>query len=176
MIFFTWPFDPKRNAIVAGYGFWLTVVGFALTIFGLFLTWRQLRKTQNATAAVEAELHRIQIAIASYDAAHEISRAIEALDATRRHLRNAAWQDVADGYEVFRRSLLITANILSLDQETLAGVEQANKYVLKLCQRIEVGIYSEVVSIDPAKTISMIRQHDELAGKLKIIIQKRAIS
>ncbi|WP_157092731.1 MULTISPECIES: hypothetical protein [Sphingomonas] len=176
MTFFTWPFDPTNDAAVAGVSYWLTIVGFALTIFGLGLTWRQLIKTQTATAAVEDELRRVQLAIATYDAAHEIAKAIAALDATRRHLRNRAWRDVADGYEVFRRSILTTASLFTFDQETLENVELANKYISRLCERIEDGVQNKSLDVDPAKTITMIRQHDELAGRINIILQKGTVA
>lgn len=147
----------------------------ALTIAGFVVTFVQLRKTKSASEAVSNEISRIKLAVASYDAAQEASRALTALDSAKRHLRNSAWPDVADSYEIFRRSILTVLSLQSFDQSTIDSVSAASAYIVRLCERIEEGVVAGNVKIDPAKTISMMRQHDELASLISIHLQKGAI-
>lgn len=172
-----WPFDSANAAIVQGWGFWLAVGGMALTVAGFLITWKQLKQARTAAEAVKTEISRIQVAVRGYDAAHHATRAATALDAARRHLRNAAWQDVADSYEDFRRAII---TLQQLDIESLkrfgTDIDAANKYISRLCERIETEHIQGVVSVDAAKTITMLRQHGELTGSIENALQKGLVS
>jgi hypothetical protein len=170
-----WPFVPDNSAIVAGWGFWLTILGLALTLIGFCITWIQLKKTKTAAEAASAEARRIKLAVATYDAAGEASKAIAALESARRHLRNAAWADVADSYDMYRRSINSINNIKELDPSISSAIAAANKYVSRLCNRIEEGLSKGNVEVDAAKTISMMRQHDELASQISTTLQRDLI-
>jgi hypothetical protein len=170
---FEWAFDSTNALIVQGWGFWLAVFGMLLTIAGFLITWRQLQQARTAAETVKDEIGRIQVAVRGYDAAHHATRAATALDAARRHLRNAAWPDVADSYEDFRRAI-ITLQQLDIDilHKFGADIDAANKYISRLCERIETEHVQGSVSVDTAKTITMLRQHGELTGSIENALQK----
>jgi hypothetical protein len=175
--FFEWPFDLANTGIVQGWGFWLAVVGMLLTIGGFLITWKQLKLARTAAEAVKLEVSRIQVAVRGYDAAHHATRAATALDAARRHLRNTAWPDVADSYEDFRRAIITLqqleiANLARFDPD----IDAANKYISRLCERIETEHIQGAVSVDTAKTITMLRQHGELTGSIENALQKGLVA
>lgn len=172
-----WPFAVGNAPAVQGWGFWLAIIGLLLTVAGFLMTWHQFKKTQTAAAAVKVEVDRIQLSVQSYDAAHHATRASAALDATRRHLRNSAWPDVADSYEDFRRSVLTLQQLDIPELRRFADeIEDANKYIGRLCERIEIQVAKSMVTIDPAKTITMLRRHGELTGAMEIALQKGLVS
>lgn len=174
---FDWPFDVANAPVVQGWGFWLAVAGMALTVAGFLITWKQLKQARTAAEAVQTEISRIQVAVRGYDAAHHATRAATALDAARRHLRNAAWPDVADSYEEFRRAII---TLQQLDIENLqrfgSDIDAANKYISRLCERIESEYIQGAVSVDTAKTITMLRHHGELTGSIENALQKGLVS
>lgn len=172
-----WPFDLANTPAVQGWGFWLAVVGMILTIGGFLVTWRQLKQARTAADAVKVEISRIQIAVQGYDAAHHATRAATALHAARRHLQYGAWPDVADSYEEFRRAI-ITLQQLEIDnlQRFDPDINAANKYISRLCKRIEIEQLQGKVSVDTAKTITMIRRHGELTGSIESALQKGLVS
>lgn len=168
---------PSSTLAVQGWSFWLAIIGLVLTLAGFGITWAQLIKTRKASEAVRLEIARIQLSVQSYDAAHHVSRAASALEATKRHLRNGAWSDVADSYEEFRRAVItlkqleITA-LRPFDDE----IDDANRYITRLNERIEIQLRKAAVTIDAAKTVSMLRQHGELTGSLDNALQKGLMS
>lgn len=173
----SWPFLPSSTLDVQGWSFWLSLIGLALTLVGFAITWKQLIKTQEAASAVRKEVVRIQLSVQSYDAAHHVSRAASALEATKRHLRNAAWPDVADSYEDFRRAV-ITLQQLELPELKRFDddINEASRYIIRLCERIENQMSKSSVSIDSAKTVSMLRHHGELTGSLDNALQKGLVT
>lgn len=172
-----WPFSVGNAPAVQGWGFWLAIIGLWLTLAGFAMTWYQFKKTQTAAAAVKVEIDRIQLSVQSYDAAHHASRASAALDATRRHLRNAAWPDVADSYEDFRRSVLTLQQLdIPEPRRFSLEIEEANKYIGRLCERIESQVARSAINIDPAKTVTMLRRHGELTGAMEIALQKGLVA
>ncbi|WP_156458006.1 hypothetical protein [Sphingomonas sp. Leaf412] len=70
---------------------------------------------------------------------------------------------------------MTVAAIQQLTDEMGEEVVAASKYVTRLCERIEEGLVKGTVQVDTAKTISMIRQHDELAGQISLHLQRGAI-
>lgn len=172
-----WPFRAQNTLHVQGWGFWLAIIGLMLTLIGFGITWAQLIKTQKAADAVRLEVKRIEVSVQSYDAAHHVSKAASALDATKRHLRNCAWSDVADSYEDFRRSVITLKemNIPSLQSFDVA-IDEANLYISRLCERIEVQVLKSNVTIDAAKTVTMIRKHGELTGSIDAVLQRELVS
>ncbi|MFC4593062.1 hypothetical protein [Sphingobium tyrosinilyticum] len=174
--FWNWPFLPSNTLAVAGWGFWLAIIGLILTLAGFWITLRQLNKTKSASEAVKQEVERIRGSLDAYDAAHEASRAQYALKTVRRNLHNNLWAEVIISYEDVRNSLVIlksTSNLLSKDQ--LDQIDSAITYIHRLCERIEGDLQKKANSISAVKTSAVIRQHDQLLVDINITLQRGRI-
>lgn len=166
----------ENTLVVAGWGFWLGILGLALTIVGFAVTLIQLTKTKTAASAVADEVERIRQSLAKYDAAQDIAKAGYALSATRRYLDNEAWQDVSDSYEDVRRGL-IQFKVGGHINDPLIDhrIEEASDYIQKLCARIESGLQRPPVSLNISKTRIQIRKHDELIGNITTALQREIL-
>lgn len=176
ILLFTWPFDPNQSATVAGVSYWVGVIGLVITVCGFIYTVRQVRKTESAAKAVEAEVGRVRSSLATYDAVQELARAGYALGATRRYLSAAAWQDVSDSYADVRRILVQLKGTGHIDDESIiTEIDAAEQYISKLCTRVEAGLDKPPVSIDIPKTRSVLRKHDDLVAALTAHFQRKII-
>lgn len=172
----SWPFDVHNADAVAGWGFWLAIFGMFLTLLGFGITLKQLAKTKSATDAVTAEVARIRSSLDSYDAAQEASRAQYALNTTRRYISNGLWDEVLISYDDVRKSIMI---IKSSSNERLSAYDSkfdaAVRYIEKLCQRIEAGSASGMTEAVKAKTLTVIRQHEQLLHDVNMVLQRSVI-
>lgn len=172
-LLFVWPFRAENNLIVAGWGFWLAIIGLILTLVGFAITLLQLAKTKDAATAVGDEVDRIRRTLSRYDAAQETAKAAYALTTTRRYLENESWQDVADSYEDIRRGLVQTKVSGQItDADLLKQIDNASLYIEKLCARIEKALVRPPVIINVSKTKLMLRRHDELIANITLALQR----
>ncbi|MDF2638125.1 MAG: hypothetical protein K0R64_1109 [Novosphingobium lindaniclasticum] len=172
----SWPFDVQNAGAVAGWGFWLAIFGMFLTLLGFGVTLKQLAKTKSATDAATAEVARIRSSLDAYDAAQEASRAQYALKTTRRYISNDLWNDVLSSYDDVRKSII---TIRSSSNESLILYDQkfddAVRYIEKLCHRIEAGAGPRMTEAGKAKTLTVLRQHEQLLHEVNIVLQRSVI-
>lgn len=174
-VWYNWPFQPWNEHQVAGWGFWLAIVGLILTLGGFYLTFYQLRKTRSAAEAVENKVKEVQAALVRYDVANDVARASVALSAARNYARAGLWANVADSYEVCRSGLhAIKDDSSDLSSEQRQEIERAIRYIDSLCKRIENGLEKGKVP-DKAKTISVMRNHAALIEQTRRTIEKGVV-
>jgi hypothetical protein len=149
------------------------LIGLIVTLIGFGVTIVQLRRTKKVAEAIKSEAERIKLSLNTYDLAHGASRAQYALGTTRRHIRNGMWEDATETFEDFRRGLVaLKANGAPLTDKQGSDIDAASKYILKLCLRIEQGAQRGNISIDVAKTLSIIRSHADLIDEISTAIHK----
>ena len=168
-----WAFDPANDAVVSGWSFWLTIVGFTLTILGFGLAFRQLYLAKTAAQAAADETKRIELSLQRYDAVQEASRASYALNAAQNHLRNQAWGDAVDCYYDVKKALVsLRGNVTTFEIELLRKIDRATSYISRLCERADRGELANLSQDDLAKTKTIMRQHEELVASIVVHIQK----
>lgn len=102
----SWIYSPAVSSITGLAGLALSLVGFPLTVIGLRLTYLQARRAETAADASIRAVREFKDQVDRQAAARDVSQAMYAIDVTRRHLRNDAWNDAADSYEDARRALV----------------------------------------------------------------------
>lgn len=169
----SWPFAAAQTLAVQGWGYWLNIASFVLTIGGFLITYSQLVKTRTAARSAEQEAKRIESSLKRYDAAQEVSRATYALRTARKHFGNNAWSDGSESYEDVRTALIILkSNSLSLNEDIRHQIEKTTSYISKFCERVERGDMDNAQAADFAKAKSMIRVHEELLLTIGASLQK----
>jgi hypothetical protein len=151
------------------------VVGFPLGVLGLYVALKQISHNTRVTQAVSDELRRVKLQLHVYDANHELAKATQSLHSAKKHLGKREWNELAEDYDLYSRSMHIVQALqvsgLESFDERLSGTLQ---YANKLCERITSGEANEV-RVDAAKTGSAIREHEQLISSLNIALQGRAL-
>lgn len=175
----TWPFNSSNTALVAGVGFWLTILGLLVTFAGFAMTLRQLAKTQSAArAAAQAakdQVERIQKSLNRYDAAQEAARAAYALQSARRHFGQGAWDAGAECYEDTAKALrLLRQQTRLLDDGILRNIEKMIRYSENFCGKVDKGDFSSISNEDLAKFKQAIRIHIQHIEEIQAILARDA--
>lgn len=99
-------------------GLALTLIGFAITIFGV---WRSKGAAEQARDAAMAARETI----AHYDVVADLSSAMAIMDEIKRHQRHGAWTVLPDRYATLRRRLVAIkgsqADLSDTQRQTLQG-------------------------------------------------------
>jgi hypothetical protein len=160
------PFDPANGGWVAGWGFWFGLIGLLLTLIGFAITWVQLARAKSVAVAARDEAARIQLSLKRHDAVQEATRAKGALEAAKRHVRKQEWEDGGERLDEFRRHIIsLRSSVPGLSDGLLSQIDSAVSYVSKLCARIDRASASGA-NIDFAKTVSVLRTHDEMIERV----------
>jgi hypothetical protein len=80
-------------------GLLLTLIGFGVTIFGV---WRSKGAAEQARQAAEA----VRASIANYDVVADLSSAMAIMEEIKRHQRQRTWSILPDRYSDLRRRLV----------------------------------------------------------------------
>ncbi|MBO9526385.1 MAG: hypothetical protein J7517_09695 [Sphingobium yanoikuyae] len=173
---FDWPFQSAHQGDVAGYGFWLGVAGFAVSLIGFCVTIYQLRKTRSAADAAKQEAIRIEKTLLKYELANETVKGMAALDTARKYVRSDLWMHVTDSYETVRNALLaLKSEFEELTENQNQQIDNACNYIQNTCARIERGIHNNGPKVDKAKLISVMAEHAILLSDLNRMIQKGVV-
>lgn len=86
---------------------WFTVIAFPLTLLGLWLTYRQSKKTKSAADAAKKSAKETSDKIESFQYMATLSRNIEILKSCPKLLLESQWLDVAHHLTEARDQLLI---------------------------------------------------------------------
>lgn len=133
-----WPFQPDATLSVQGWGFWLAVLGMAISIIGFWVTLVQLARTKKATIAVSNAVRNIQFAVSKYDATIEASKADSVLESARKHFKLQEWSEAGENMDSFCASLhaIKTLQIAELRVHE-AEIDTALQHANRLCERLD---------------------------------------
>lgn len=92
---------------IASVADWFTVIAFPLTLLGLWLTYRQSKKTKSAADAAQKSAKETSDKIESFQYMATLSRNIEILKSCPKLLLESQWLDVAHHLTEARDQLLI---------------------------------------------------------------------
>ncbi len=107
------PIDPSamigqpQLSPIASVADWFTVIAFPLTLLGLWLTYRQSKKTKSAADAAKKSAKETSDKIESFQYMATLSRNIEILKSCPKLLLESQWLDVAHHLTEARDQLLI---------------------------------------------------------------------
>jgi hypothetical protein len=149
------------------WGDWLTVVGFLLTLVGLYLTWRQAREASNAANAARRAVQRTQEQIRTKQLmvlvpqltwiANEVDWAIEreSFDVVRRFL--TSWRHQAGNVhgilmeQAPNESDILKALMASISMASITDgvLFKQDKSTRKDCMRVREAIKSAIDQLNP---------------------------
>ena len=156
---------------IAAAGFVLTVLGVVISLAGFAITLEQIQITNDEVAETQREAEALRKSLVIYRAAQDASLADYAVKSAKRHYRSGASQDFVDSYDDFRRSLVsIRKNVEDLDEDIVSSIDQTDKYISRLCKRIEAGNV-----VNDAKVLSEIRNHQDLISTIVAMLHKVAV-
>ncbi len=113
MLLIDTPIDPSamigqpQLSPIASVADWFTVIAFPLTLLGLWLTYRQSKKTKSAADAAKKSAKETSDKIESFQYMATLSRNIEILKSCPKLLLESQWLDVAHHLTEARDQLLI---------------------------------------------------------------------
>ena len=97
---------------------WITIIAFPLTLFGLFWTYRQSRKTKNAAEAAKTSAQQTSKKLESFQSIANLSKNIEILKTCPKLLADENWWETATCLRDVRDQLIaLIGNENSLDQK-----------------------------------------------------------
>lgn len=171
-----WLVDPNNDAVISAIGFILGVIGFAITLGGLAVALRRLRKLETAAVAAQSAVENFRLRIVHYDAATDASEAHYALQTTRRHLNNDGWREAAESYEDARSAMMRVQPYLAQAERQL--VEEVDKMIAQLnkhCTTIERGVGDPLRKMpDKASLSSSLRRHLDIVQRVQRHLEQRA--
>jgi hypothetical protein len=168
-----WLFDPHNSAAVGALGLIVGLVGFPLTVVGIWLTYRQARDAETAAHAAERAASELQFRIERYSAYRDISEASVSIDAARRHLANAAWADASEMYELARRAVVrVHVAPVGLEDELRAQLRLMADHMAAFCDRVDSALGGKGTLPDATKVYAAIRQNYETLVLVKTAIEE----
>ncbi|MFZ5705867.1 MAG: hypothetical protein ACOY5R_11450 [Pseudomonadota bacterium] len=173
---YAWPFEAANQAGVAGWSFWLGIIGFIVSLLGFAVTIYQLQKTRSAADAAKDEARRIEGILQRYEVASEATRASAALGTAKNYVRNGLWPSAADSYEIVRDGLLaLRSEAVDLTDDHRKKIDEACAFIKELCAKIERDVQRGRQSTDVAKVVAVMSEHSILLSEITRIIQKGVI-
>lgn len=171
-----WSFAETNSALVAGWSFWLTIVGFVLTLAGLGLAMWQLGRTRTSADAAKTEAERLRGSLNRFEIGNEAVRASSALTTARNYARNDLWIHAATSYESVHDSLLVLIDDTEIfEQELRDKMVKACSYIKKFCARVESDRLEQTQTINPAKTISVMSDQRAMLVEITRLVAKDAV-
>jgi hypothetical protein len=159
-----WLFGVSNSAVVGAWSFLIGIAGFALTLAGLYLTYRQASQARTAAEAADDAVERFRFRASQYESFRDTSEAAYALDVTKRHLNNGAWTDAGQSYEDARRALVrVKNNASGLDAEAHQLLDTMIGQMVSFCNAVDGGLSGKKQLPDKSKALAAIRtNHDRL--------------
>lgn len=156
---------------IAATGFTLTALGVLISLAGFAITLEQIQVTNDEVAETQKEAQALRKSLVIYNAAQEATIASYAIKSAKRHYGVSANREFVECYDDFRRAIIsIRQNVEEIPFEMIDAIDQADKYIVRLCQRIETG-----ASINQSKVLTEIRSHQDLSANLISILHKVSI-
>ena len=118
MQIFNWPFASGNAAAVAGWGFWIGLLGLLASGIGFAVTFVQLRRTRTAAQEAKRASDEARTRVASYDMIFELSKAASALEAIQSHIKREDWAEAFHGYSNARIALVKISELPSTLSES----------------------------------------------------------
>ncbi|NTS63638.1 hypothetical protein HRV97_00515 [Sphingomonas sp. HHU CXW] len=158
-----WLFDPANSAAVGAYGLILGIIGLPLTLWGLYITFKQARlATTSADLAINA-VKEFKARVSEQDTSRDISEALYALDITKRHIGNNAWRDALDSYEDARRAFIrINLANVPLANQSRIDLQKAINQMNAFCDKVEAALSGKSDYPETVKVSAIIRRNYEL--------------
>ena len=168
-----WPFDPHRAIEVAGWGFWLAVLGVLLSVGGFVVTWIQLQQAKSVAEATRDETLRIKKSLEKFDAVQEVTRAHSNIISARNNLSRKMWRECGENCELVIRSISITKKFISDNHEDLiVSCEKLLNYLNKLCERIDRNDMDNIDDDGFAKTKTSLRKNEQTISDILSSLHK----
>jgi hypothetical protein len=157
---FKWLFSPAYAAQVGGISFLLGALGTVLTLWGLFLTYRQAKRARTEAAAATQAVSDFRFRLDHYDASRDLAQAAYAMEITRRHLNNDAWKDAVDSYEEARRAIIrVGLTSVELPDEHRRRLGLVASHMQTFCNAVDAARAGKGVFPDKTKVFTTIRRH-----------------
>ncbi|MCW2380984.1 MULTISPECIES: hypothetical protein [unclassified Sphingobium] len=170
-----WLTDPANSSVVGGIGLATSVVGTALTLVGLLITYLQAKKASSAAAAATQAVKDFRFRIDRHDAARDIAEAEYALNQARKHLRNTAWKDVVDSYDDAQRAVVrIVVFLEASDFDKVDELKKMAAQIVNMCGRIEKAISNQAAFPDSQKLNAAIRNNYTILISLRKFLSESA--
>lgn len=162
---------------VAGWSFWLTIIGSLLSIFGFAFTWIQLQQTKSVAEATRDQTKKIIGSLDRFDAAQEIIKASTHIGAARDSFAARSWVECSENCEVAMKSLSKTKQFIKDTNANLADkVEKPLNYLRKLCERIDRKEMDNIDDDNFAKMKSSLRNHEQSISEVLSALQKDSLN
>jgi hypothetical protein len=140
----------------------ISLVGFGITVFGVFKSGKAATRAEAAANAARTEVHLHRM-IADF------SEAIGMLEEIKRLHRSGAWQILPDRYSALRKTLIVLrSSNQSLNDEQRAAVQNALVDVADIEARVEKTLenplslkpakFNQVISADIDRLLSVLTQ------------------
>jgi len=142
-------------------GVFLTIIGFAATIFGV---WR----SKNAAEQAEQAAIATRQSIAHFDAIADLSSATAIMDEIRRLQRHGAWAVLPDRYSELRRRLVtIKASHVQMTDAQRQTLQATVETFADLERKVERAVAANAAPPNPAKLNDIVSaQIDEVHAVL----------
>lgn len=173
---FNWPFTADATLDVQGVGFWLGIVGFAVTIIGFLLTWRKIANAKSVAESLKDQVLGIRVSLDRYDVSQEASKADAHLKYAQTHLKERSWSGLAASYTDFLRSLHIIRQLQVVEIEQFSeNIQSTILYCEKLITRAELNVNNIMNDNDASKINSSTRSNEMLITSIKVALSRSIV-
>jgi cell fate (sporulation/competence/biofilm development) regulator YlbF (YheA/YmcA/DUF963 family) len=134
----TWfvPHDIGSTAAIAD--FFISIIGFAITIYGV-------NKAKSAAEAAKRAARETQERVQKFDTIVDFSAAIAILEEIKRLHREQAWQTLLERYSAMRKLLVqIRHSGIALTDEQNTVVQRSLTHLITLEDQVERAIATDV--------------------------------
>ncbi|WP_156367697.1 hypothetical protein [Brevundimonas sp. Leaf363] len=153
-IIFGWAFEASNASLTSGWSFWTGAAGFFLSVIGFTVTLVQLGLTKKAATAAADAANQARLRVAGYELASELSRALAALSSTRDGIKRQDWPSVVEHYAEARISLTKIAALPSaVSADARAELSRVVEQIEKSARRIAAALAKGEGTLDRMKIL-----------------------
>jgi len=113
-------------ALKSGWGDWASAIGLIMTVIGFCLTLVGVWRSKSAAEKAKQAVIEVQQDIRRIDTVAELSAAISAMNEIKALQRKAAWEILPDRYSALRKALITvrSANVAALTENQQTRFQQ----------------------------------------------------
>jgi len=133
-----WLTDPSRQAELTAIGFIVSMIGTALTLIGLGLTFYQVRRAAVNTRRIAQEIDDFEFRKKKSDAVVELGTVKLSLESAVRLIKLDSWKDALSNYDEARKCIInvkLVADDLSVENNR--KLKSISDHINSFCSEVE---------------------------------------
>lgn len=170
-------FSQEAAPIIGVLGLVLSLLGFALTAWGLWKTYQQAKDAEDAATAAADALAGVQFRIENYSAYRDVNEALIGMETCRKHLQNEAWPHASEAYETALRAVVrLVQSDIDFGRKLGKNLQDLAAHMHAFCDQVDAAVAQKDSFPERSKVFQAIRENYKVLSATNVVLEKRVMS